>query len=612
MISDLCRPPTNRPSWLGEGFLCFSIILLVFAVYGQTIGFDFINYDDDQYITSNAHVLRGITLNNLRWAMHAGMTKSGVDIDWWRPLSMMSHMLDVQLFGLNAGAHHAMNVLFHALTATILFLLLRTMTGAFWRSAMVAAIWAVHPLRVESVAWVAERKDVLGGLFFVLTLLAYARYTRQSFSIWNYFLVIICFALGLMSKPMLVSLPIVLLLLDSWPLGRLGCGWRILLGEKLPLFAMSAADGLLTMQSSGGCNFQLMSLIPFPFRVGNAILSYTTYLGQTLWPFGLVPFYLHPGKNIGCFSVIAASILLMVVTLLVLWWRHKRPYLALGWFWYVGMLVPVIGIIQSGDQAHADRYTYLPIIGALIAVVWGVESETREWRLRKSPAIVCALTVILLACLSVIAWKQTTLWRNSVTLWRHTLSCTGENETVLNLLGSSLYETGKTLEAGERFRRALQFNSESVAAMDGLSVILMSECPTNQILATFRDLLASYPSNPKAHYDVATALLQRGEIVAAVNEYRTSLAIRESIDARSNLGYALLKLGQIEAAEKEFRKAVEDEPDNAAIRNNLGMALLNCGDSTGAIVQFRVAVELDPDNPTAKRNLEKALFHQSP
>jgi len=584
-----------------------SLLALVFWIYGQTIHFDFVNYDDDQYVTGNAHVLCGITLKNLRWALLAGAVPGGVDIDFWRPLSMVSHMLDVQIFGLNAGAHHAMSVVFHGLTAVALFLVLRSMTGAFWKSALVATLWAAHPMRVESVAWVAERKDVLSGLFFILTIGAYTRYARHPMSGWNYLLVILCFALGLMCKPMLVTLPLVLLLIDYWPLQRTTCGLRRLLLEKVPLIIMSVAVAVMTAFASGGGNAHLMSRVPMLCRVGNALESYIIYLRQSIWPFGLSVFYPHPGKNIGWFGVLVALLILVGLTLMALRFRVRRPYLAVGWFWYLGMLVPVIGILQSGEQAHADRYTYLPMIGILIAVVWALEDRTRKWRVRKHPVIIAGIWIILASTLSLLAWKQTTHWRSSETLWKHALASTGENDTVLTSLGDILLRQGKNSDAKKEFLKALRWNPNCPEAIRGLTAIMLDGCDQNATLEQFRALLKSYPDNPSAHYNLGTFLMQEGDLEGAVTEYRKALSLREDLAARCNLGAALFRLGRFNEAISEYRNAIRWEAADPSSHNNLGSVLLRSGDPIQAIAEFREALRLDPGYITAQKNLEKAL-----
>ena len=608
MTPEAGSPLSGPRDWRWGLLVCLSLIVLVLCVYGQAYHFDFVDYDDNEYVTENTHVLRGLSLDNLRWVMLAGIVPGGIGIDFWRPLSMGSHMLDVELFGLHAGAHHAVNVLLHAMNTVLLFLVLRSMTGAFWRSALVAALWSLHPLRVESVAWVTERKDVLSGLFFLLTLAAYTRYARRPRNLGNYLLVCLCFLLGLMSKPMLVTLPCVLLLMDWWPLRRWGRGsgmlWLLL--EKVPLLALSGVVAVMTSLASGGGNATLMSHVPLVFRVANALESYALYLRQMLWPFGLAVFYPHPGAKMAWPGVLLALLILIGMTWLALRWWRMRPYVGVGWFWYLGTLLPVIGILQSGEQAHADRYTYLPMIGILIALVWGVEEVTREWRggrVRNDAKVMALGVCAVLLALVAVSFRQVSHWRNSETLWKHALACTGENDTVLTCLGGILAQQGRPDEAMQRFQRALQFNPACPAAMNGLAGLILEHSDLKEQPKLFENLLKAYPENSQAHYNVGRALHGQGRLEEAAAEYQKALAIREDLAARCNLGAVLVTLGRLEAAIDEYRRAVSVEPGDATARNNLGVALRKAGRFKEAEGEFRKAVRLDPRYTTAQENL---------
>ncbi len=381
---------TRWQTWAICGFL----LCAVFLVFGQTVRHEFIDFDDDLYVYQNTHVTQGLTAQGIGWAFTARVANN------WHPLTWLSHMLDCQLYGLNAGGHHLTNVLLHATNAILLFLLLGRMTGALWRSAFVAAVFAIHPLRVESVAWVAERKDVLSGLFFMVTLWAYVGYVRHTFSLRRYLTVALLFALGLMCKPMLVTLPCVLLLLDYWPLGRLaakganGAGLANdmqsprpasplrLIVEKIPLFALAVASCVVTPLAQG-IAVATTEQLSLSSRVANALVSYVVYIGQVFYPLGLVPFYPHPKDGLPIGSVAGAALVLSAITIAVVVLRRRCPYLFVGWFWYVGMLVPVIGLVQVGMLAMADRYTYLPQIGLYVALTWALAELAPVWRYRR-------------------------------------------------------------------------------------------------------------------------------------------------------------------------------------------------------------------------------------
>nr|MBA2431551.1 hypothetical protein [Chthoniobacterales bacterium] len=406
--------PRHHPNAATTAAICLALVALVWGVFGQTLWHGFVDYDDNIYVYDNPQITSGVTWQAVKWSFTEPHARN------WHPLTTLSHLAEWQLFGANAGGHHFTNVLLQSAAAVALFLVLRLMTGAFWRSALVAAVFAIHPLRVESVAWISERKDVLSGLLFILTLGAYLRYVRQP-SVRRYALVLLVFTLGLLSKSMLVTLPFVLLLLDRWPLRRFEAvqSWRdralrTCLLEKLPLLALSAAVSAVTLlvQKHGGLQAEAM---PLGMRVTNAILAYATYIRQLFWPANLAPFYPHTAGEAPVWQIAAAAVLLLGITALaIICWR-TRPYLATGWFWFVGMLVPVIGVVQVGSQAWADRYTYLPHIGLLIAVVWTAAEILSRFRIRR--VVVAGSATVVLVALAVTAWAQTSHWRDSEALW---------------------------------------------------------------------------------------------------------------------------------------------------------------------------------------------------
>lgn len=518
--------------------ICLGLVVLVWLVFGQTLGHDFVNYDDPSYVYENPRITSGLTLASAEWAF------THVHGQNWHPLTTISHMLDGTFYGMRAGGHHFTNVLLHTAGSVLLFLALRALTGATWRSAIVAALFAIHPLRVESVAWIAERKDVLSGVFFMLTLLSYARYARRP-SLGSYAVVASYLAMGLMSKPMLVTLPAVLLLLDYWPLQRFktatsetgsgGCrapGVRLII-EKLPLFLLVLGACAATLLAQGqyiGAGENL----PWWWRVNNAVISYGTYARQMFWPAGLVPFYPHPENTISALALAGAIIALAVVSVLALLQRRQRPYLLVGWLWYLGMLVPVIGLVQVGWQGHADRYTYLPEIGLGIAIAWGAAEVLAQWRAGRLVGGVLAAVVIV--GLTSAAWKQTTYWRNSETLWTHTLAVLPNNDVAQNNLG----------------------------------VVLMAHGDKDGAVARYREALRLRPDNVPAHISLANVLLHDGNMAEGVGHLERVLELEPAnSEARNLLGVVLLQQGNVRAALREWEKTVEFDPANGNARNNL-------------------------------------------
>src|SRR6478672_2628720 len=473
-VSDLAsralRHSANSP--VTTLLICLGLVAITWVVFGQTLAHDFVNFDDHVYVYENSLVVRGLTTEGIIGAFtHAHALN-------WHPLTTLSHMLDCQLYGLKASGHHLTNVILHTISVLLLFLILKQITGALWQSVFVAALFAIHPLHVESVAWIAERKDVLSAVFFMLTLAAYARYARAP-STPRYLLVALLFACGLMSKPMLVTLPFVLLLVDYWPLGRLGgqkseVGSRLqrLITEKIPLFALSAlscAATLLTQRQGPNTIDQL----PFLWRLDNAFVSYVTYIWQMLWPVRLAAFYPHPNDRLSVVEVTVAIAFLLGVSLLVLYLRRTKPYVVTGWFWYLGMLVPVIGFVQVGEQAHADRYTYLPQIGLYIMMAWAVVDLLLGSASRVRRALVGIAAAIAIVCLGVRAFVQVSYWKNSQTLWSHTLAVTSDNDVAHNNLGFLFLRRGELDNAISEFQAALDIRSRNTDTHYSLGAALI-------------------------------------------------------------------------------------------------------------------------------------------
>src|SRR5438094_8510618 len=457
------RQFNDRPGELPRGVRSRSITIVIYlclagislAVFSQTIRYDFVNFDDDIYVYNAPAIQAGLTIKGIALAFTSPHARN------WHPLATISHMLDCQLYGLKAGGHHATNIVLHIIAVLLLFRVLRQMTGAVWKSVVVAALFAVHPLQVESVAWVSERKDVLSAVFFLLMLDAYVRYARAA-SITRYLAVAVLFAAGLMSKPMLVSAPVVLLLLDYWPLRRFEQPSstkekakilqsdhqrrviRRLFLEKIPLLVLSAASCVITFVVQKRATGAIPPL-PFPWRLQNAFASYVIYVWKTLWPTRLAVFYPHPDNTLAIWEVILAIGFLLAVTVAAIVFRRERPYLFTGWFWYLGMLVPVIGLVQVGEQAYADRYTYLPHIGLFLVLAWSVADLSARCRLRRRFAAAVAVTVII--AFASCALMQTTYWRDSETLWTHTLAVTSNNDIAHNNLGYLCVERGEQSKA---------------------------------------------------------------------------------------------------------------------------------------------------------------------
>jgi len=532
-------------------------LLLAFAtliVYGRVVNFDFTNYDDPFLIYENPVVRAGLTLRGLLWALTTSY------FEFWHPLTWLSHMLDYQLFGLRPGLHHLMNLGFHVANALVLFAVLRRMTGALWRSAIVAALFALHPLHVESVAWLSERKDVLSTFFGLLSLWAYARYTGESKvrslkSKVFYRLALVLFAFGLMTKPMVVTLPFVLLLLDYWPLRRVSSfklqvssssilnpqrsGLSRLILEKLPFFALSAASGAITIIAHQrlGSIMEGAYGIPLDLRIKNAVVSYIRYIGSTLWPTDLAVCYPHPGVWPGL-DVIVSLVTLMTVTGIVIWQTRRRPYLLVGWFWFMGTLVPTIGLIQAGVQAMADRFAYVPVIGLFILIVWGIGDFAAQVRLPK-PVMPLAAGAALLGCIACTS-LQLRYWKDSVTLFTHAIDVTENNFTAHTVLGLALSAKGKTNEAIAQFSEAIRINPLCADALNNLGVLLTRLGKTDEARPCLEKATRLKPQFAEVVGKLAVELASKGHIEEAITYYRDALRWKpDQADTCNNLAWLL-------------------------------------------------------------------------
>jgi len=596
----------SRWTLIGIGIF---LIALTWAVFGQTGNYQFVNYDDPLYVLDNAHVRAGLTWRGIAWAF------THVHSQNWHPLTTMSHMLDCQLFGVNPGAHHLVNVFFHSIAAVLLFILLAQITNRVWASAFVAAVFAIHPLRVESVAWIAERKDVLSGVFFMLTLLAYFRWTRKQ-TVGRYLAMSILFGCGLMSKPMLITTPIILLLLDYWPLNRFSrATLSKLVIEKIPLFALSAGSCVATLWAQ---NFALGStqFLPLQWRVTNALFSYFEYVRQMFWPVDLIPFYVHPENRLEIWRLLIAAISLIALTAIVIVRRKQNPYLLVGWLWYIVMLIPVIGIVQVGLQGHADRYTYLPQIGLDIALVWLIWDLTKSCLPRRSASakagrpqriMLGSAAAIVLITLSSLSWKQTRHWRDTEALWRHTLAVTPDSDVAHAGLGGILFVRGQIDESIDHYERALRLRDGNVAAHFGLGRALAAKQKTDPAIFHFQKALSIQPDNIGASNDLGVMFASKGEIREAISAWQQSLSFDpDNADAANNIAW--VRATATDPGLREGREALElaqralrSGGENPVALRTLAAAQAENGQFAEAIATCRRGEEL------AQKNGDRAM-----
>src|SRR6266496_1220386 len=608
-------------------FVSLFLVVITWLVFGQTIGHEFVNFDDHVYVYDNPLITKGLTVDGAIGAFTHSHARN------WHPLTTMSHMLDCQLYGLKAGGHHFTNVLLHTVAVLLLFVVLRNMTGAFWRSAFVAALFAIHPLHVESVAWVAERKDVLSAVFFMLTLGAYVRYVCAP-SIGRYVAVAFLFALGVMSKPMLVTLPFVLLLLDYWPLHRFENTssaksngksrswldrqsiWRRLILEKIPLLALSAGSCVATLLAQSQRTGSIDQL-PFLWRVNNAFVSYVTYLWEMFWPARLAVFYPHLNNRLPLWEILLAIAFLAAATVIALFLRKKRPYTLTGWLWYLGMLVPVIGFVQVGEQAHADRYTYLPQIGLYLLITWTATDLTALWCRRREFLVIGA--VVTIAVLSYRAFIQTSYWKNSENLWTHALSVTSNNDVAHNNLGFLFLRQGELDHAISHFQAALNIRSSNAAAHYNLGAALIHNNLGNALarkglsdeaIGHYQEAVRLRTDYADAHYNFGSVLLQKGRIDEAITHWQKALAIQPyDGDVHTSLGNAFLQKGLVKEAINHYQHALEIAPQDVLSRNNLAWILATSSDASirdgaKAVVLAEQAVQLSGGgNPIFLRTL---------
>jgi Flp pilus assembly protein TadD len=593
----LVEQPSGSQSLLDLA-IWIGLILSILVVYAQVSHFDFVNYDDPEDVYNNVHVVAGVTFAGIKWAFTSVVSSN------WMPVTLLSHMLDCQLFGLASGMHHLVNVLFHALSAVLLFLLLQRATGARGPSAFVAFVFAVHPLHVGSVAWIAERKDVLSTFFWFLALYFYVRYTERP-SPGRYLLVVVPFGLGLMAKPMLVTFPFTLLLFDIWPLRRVQ--WPKMLWEKLPLFALAAGAAAVTFMVQGPVRRAAMSL-PFTTRIENALISYVVYIEQTVWPARLAVFYPYR-VPISVWEAVAACVVLLAMSALAVSMWRTRPYITTGWFWYVGTLVPVIGLVQVGLQSHADRYMYIPMVGLLVAVAWGAAEVVRTWPGTQS---VIATAAVIFCVLSIgLASAEAAHWQNSETLFRRAVAVTGDNWQSQYNLGHYLMKAGRIAEAVPHFQTAWRYQPEHVDTNDNLAFCLLNSGHAKEAIPYYEAVVRSKPDSAESHANLALALSRTpGRDGDAIQQFQAALRIQpDNAEASNNLGACLLNNGRAKDAVPYFEAAVRLKPDSPDAHFNLGLALANTpGRARDAIAQYEAALQLKPDYRAAEQNLALLLL----
>jgi protein O-mannosyl-transferase len=572
------------------------------AVYAQVGGHAFLNFDDNEYVVANPHVRAGLTAAGIEWAL------TQVHSATWHPLTSLSHLLDVQLFGVRAGPALLENAALHALNAVLLFVALRRMTGARWPSALVAALFALHPQHVESVAWVSERKDVLSTLFWMLTLLVYGAYARRP-SRAGYLLLVVVFTLGLLAKPMLVTLPLVLLLLDYWPLRRFDpvhSDPRVVL-EKVPLLVLAALDSAITYSAQQRVGAVVSTAaIPFSDRLANAALAYAIYLGRTLLPVDLAAFYpLHLPVPLAWAALAGAGLLLISVAVLLA--ARRFPYLAVGWAWYLGTLVPVLGLVKQGEQSMADRFTYVPLIGVFIMLAWGLAdlAAVRRWSPRR---LWVAAAAGLTAC-ALLSIRQVGQWRDSTTLFRHALAVTSDNYLAHVNLGAALVAEGKIDEALPHFETALRIQPGFAKAHVNVGMALAALGDAAAASAAYEQALAIDPGSALAHYNLGVLRAQQGRLDEAITEYRAALAADpDYVNAHNNLGLTLATLGRSTEAIEHYRAALAVQPDFAPAHSNLAVALEDAGQVDEALAHYQAAVQLAPEEPLPRLNLGAVLM----
>jgi Flp pilus assembly protein TadD len=610
--------------------ICLLLIIVNLVVFWQVTGHDFVSYDDKEYITDNPKVQGGWTLNGIAWAFTTRHHHH------WHPVTWLSHMTDCQLFDLDPGRHHLINLVLHILNTLLLFFVFNRLTGASLRSAMVAALFALHPLHVETVAWVADRKDVLSAFFWMLTMWTYVRYVERP-SPGRYLQSLLLFILALMSKPMVVTLPLVLILLDYWPLGRLQFGTtreatssqptsgltsgfagqpvrRIFLEKVLFLFpvVISVMVTVVIMHARVTRSLKLAKLLPQIGLVKKSLVYYAVYIGKMIYPANLAVIY-PPEKIIPDWQVGAAGLLLIGITFFALWKGRRYPYLAMGWLWYLITLLPVAGLLPIGPGKIADRYTYIPLIGLFVMIAWGIPDLLSQWRHRRK--VLAILSGLVLLGAAICSWHQVRHWKNSITLFTHTVNVTSDNHIGHDNLGTALLRRGRLKEATNQFAEALRIKThtdnvtyDNYIIHNNLGIALSRQGKLKEATSQFTEALRIKPDYVPARMNLGIALNNQGKTTEAIGHLNHALKIDpENADVYYNLGIIRQRQGKLEKALRHYTQAVRLNPDHADAHNNLGGMLLSQGRTEEAVTHFAAAVRLNPAHTIARRNLDKGL-----
>ena len=555
-----------------ELIICLFLTAASLVVYWQLTNHEFINLDDGLYVTENPHVQAGVTLEGIKWAFTTYHASN------WHPLTWLSHMLDCELYGLNPMGHHWTNLLFHLANTLLLFFILQKMTGAIWKSTFVAALFALHPLHVESVAWVAERKDVLSTFFGMLTILAYIRYVKKR-NLLRYLLVFILLSLGLMAKPMLVTMPFVLLLLDFWPLTRLKLSFNQppgsqkpnlipLIREKIPLLVLVAVSSILTLIAQQSVALKTFESFPLKTRIVNAFIAYASYLGKAVWPSRLSVFYPHQLNFISLWYVFGAALMIAGFLFVAVKTSKKRPYIFVGLLWFLVTLLPVIGIIQVGDQAMADRYTYIPLIGIFIIAVWGGSDLMKKWTHKNIFAAGLAIAVI--SVLIMQSFLQTARWKNNITLFENAANVTENNWLAHNNLGAALFGKGELDRAIFHYQKALHIKPDTVEAIKNLGIALSDKGNFEEAAQYFSNALVINPEDFDAHHKLGGILAKQGNCNEAIRHFAEAIRINSDYaPAYNEMGIILAEKGKLQKSNDFFLKAIQINPDFKEAQNNI-------------------------------------------
>ena len=605
------------------------LIILTCSVYLQTKNNDFVSVDDNFYVTENEHIISGITLENIKWAF----SLSGEEKNYWHPLTLISHMLDIQLWGLDAGKHHLTNLFLHIINTLLLFLVLRVMTGSQWKSAFVAALFALHPINVDTVAWIAERKNLLSTCFWFIVMLTYFNYTKRP-SLIRYLLVVISFIMGLLAKPMLITLPFVLLLLDYWPLDRLsfshiGSGSSIqshksvisslgdlpksrVILDKIPLILLSFLSvyvSTLSLKLSIYVNIISYEQIPIGLRIGNALVSYIAYIGKAIWPHNLAVYYPFP-QSIPFWQSFGAFLLIVFISAIVIVTSRRHPYLLVGWLWYAGTLIPVSGLYQSGIwPAMADRWAYVPFIGIFIMVAWGVPELLEKWRLQKY--YLFTLAGASLSILMIYSWIQVGYWKNSDTLFEHCIKVTVNNDVAHLWLAKTLIGEGDLDGAAKHCNEALKVapNDKYINLIMGEIFIMKGDI--SKAVSYYTKAILIDPTYEDAYNSLGVAYMHQKRFDGAIKMFSKVLEIKsENASANVNMGICLESQGRVNEAIHYFNNALQIKPNLSEAHYNLGNALLSQGKIDKAVEQYRKVLITDPNYWDAQQKLIKLLANK--